>query len=137
MSFKTGTALIAVGVIPILGGLVCTPAAFREPLDASVFGLGVCLFSVGMMITASGIYLNARALSKEAGVEAVIAAKRVRGGCELCATENPVIYCKTHQLHMCGACLAQHYDVRSCAYIPTQRRTLAGSSKGMAKARGV
>ncbi len=52
--------------------------------------------------------------------------KRVRGGCDLCGSETPVIHCRVHDIHVCGNCLANHYDFRSCAYVPSTRRT-AGS----------
>jgi hypothetical protein len=59
-------------------------------------------------------------------------AKRSRGGCDLCGTEAPVVNCRVHQMHLCGECLGQHYDFRSCVYVPSTRRQMA--IKGMARA---
>jgi hypothetical protein len=28
-----------------------------------------------------------------------------------------------HEIHLCGNCLGDHYDFRSCAYVPSTRRT--------------
>jgi hypothetical protein len=137
MSSKTGIGLVAAGVIATFAGLACFPAALRDGNDTNVFSLGVCLFSIGMLLAASGTYLNARLLSRQQGPEAASSpARRVRGGCELCAGETPAIRCKTHQLQMCASCLAQHYDVRSCVYVPLMRSVASGSAKAMAKARG-
>jgi len=47
----------------------------------------------------------------------------------------PVIHCKVHQVHMCAECLGQHYDFRTCSYVPSTRRP-ATKAKNLAKARG-
>ncbi len=36
---------------------------------------------------------------------------------------------------MCADCLGQHYDFRTCSYVPSTRRT-AAKTKNLAKARG-
>lgn len=137
MPSKLGNSLIAMGAIAAFAGLLCLPAAMHDRVDSNVLGMGLGLFSAGMLLMASGFYLNARQLSSQAPAESAAPvpapAARPRGGCELCGMEAPVIFCKTHELHMCGACLARHYDVRSCAYVPTTRRD---SAKAMAKGRG-
>jgi hypothetical protein len=104
--------------------------------------IGACQFSMGALVVAAGIYAKARAVqsataSGDMRKESAAPNHRVRGGCDLCGTEAPVVQCKVHQLHLCGSCLAQHYDVRSCAYVPTTRaatgknsRTLAASARG-------
>src|SRR6266571_9120689 len=112
--------------------------------DSSVLALAACVFSFGALIIASGMYVKARGLQSAAASapESKNSARRVRGGCELCGSDTPVIQCKVHQLHLCPACLAQHYDFRSCAYVPSTRRTTgkttgktAGKQKGATKAR--
>jgi len=102
---------------------------------------GACQFSLGALVMACGIYAKARALqsaiaSGEPRKEPSNSNQRVRGGCDLCGTEAPAVQCKVHQLHLCGSCLAQHYDVRSCAYVPTTRTANKTGRGAAANARG-
>jgi hypothetical protein len=142
MSSKTANWIIAGGVFLMFVGLCFLPGVLGEHPDADMLEIGACQFSLGALVMATGIYAKARA------VQAAIASgdlpkapatsnQRVRGGCDLCGSEAPVVQCKVHQLHLCGSCLAQHYDVRSCAYVPTTRtaankggRTLAANARG-------
>jgi len=136
MSSRTGKWMIAAGALMILAGLCFIPAAFGDHPEADVWGMGIGLFSLGAMTVAAGTYLNARLL--HAAIEATGLAKelkRGRGGCELCGNESPIIQCKIHQLHLCGNCQAEHYDLRSCLYVPSNRR-VASKGKAMAKVRG-
>jgi hypothetical protein len=128
MSSRSGNWMVAAGALLLFAGLVALAAAFGKTADPDQLVAGAGLFSVGALTVAAGIYLKARVLQSGATGAPVKepAAKRSRGGCELCATEAPVIQCKVHQLHLCGTCLALHYDFRSCAYVPSTR---AGSNK--------
>jgi hypothetical protein len=142
MSSKTATWIIVAGTLLMFVGLCFLPAALSEHPDADLLEVGACQFSLGALIIAAGIYVKARILrsgiaSGDLRKESAPSNQRVRGGCDLCGTEAPVVQCKVHQLHLCGNCLAQHYDVRSCAYVPTTRtasnkngRNLAASAKG-------
>jgi hypothetical protein len=96
---------------------------------------------LGALVVAAGLYAKARVLqfaiaSGEPRKESTTTNQRVRGGCDLCGSEAPVVQCKVHQLHLCGTCLAQHYDVRSCAYVPTTRTATNKAGRKMASARG-
>jgi hypothetical protein len=139
MSSKTANWIIAAGTLLMFVGLCFMPAAFGQHPDADLLEVGACQFSLGALVVATGIYAKARVLqiaiaSGEPRKEP--ANQRVRGGCDLCGSEAPVIQCKVHQLHLCGNCLAQHYDVRSCAYVPTTRTATSKSGRSMASARG-
>ena len=144
MSSRAGNWIIAVGAVMAFLGLCTLPAALSERGDGTLLSVSACLFSVGALIIATGIYLKARFLQSvsetkiaaAAAAAAAIPPRRLRGGCDLCGTEAPIIQCKTHQLHLCGTCLAAHYDQRSCSYVPTTRRPATKTSKGAAKARG-
>ncbi len=134
MSSRTGNWMIAIGAFGMFIGLCLVPAAMGPNPDSSVLALAACVFSFGALITASGMYLKARGLQSAAASapESKNSARRVRGGCELCGSDTP----------LCPACLAQHYDFRSCAYVPSTRRTTgkttgktAGKQRGAAKAR--
>jgi hypothetical protein len=138
MTARAGSWLIAVGAITIFIGLCCLPAAFSEQGDSTLLALGATIFAIGGLVCATGIYVKARVLqSQTSSVEAEVApARRSRGGCELCGSDVPVIQCRVHQLQLCATCLAEHYDPRSCAYIPPTRRPAGKAAKSMAKARG-
>jgi hypothetical protein len=124
MGKASGWAIVG-GCFLMVVGLCFLPAAFGEHPDASILGLGICLFAFGALIAATGTYLKARALQSGTSPAAVPKPqpKRIRGGCDLCGSETPVIHCRVHDVHVCGNCLADHYDFRSCAYVPSTRRT--------------
>jgi hypothetical protein len=142
MSSKTGTWIIAAGALMMFVGLCFLPGAFGEHPDPAMLEFGAGQFCLGALVMAGGIYTKARL------VQAAIASgdtrrepgpsnQRVRGGCDLCGSEAPVVQCKVHQLHLCGNCLAQHYDIRSCAYVPTTRTATNKSGRNLAaKAQG-
>jgi hypothetical protein len=128
----TGAAVLLIGIcalLPVLGG-------HADP-DQLMAGAG--LFSLGALTLSSGVYLKSRAGSIPTAPNTAEepAVKRGRGGCELCGSEAPVVQCKIHELHMCGNCLHDHYDLRSCIYVPSARRAGARNAKNLAaKARG-
>jgi hypothetical protein len=142
MSSKTATWIIAAGAVLMFIGLCFLPAALGEHPDADLLEIGACQFSLGALLVAAGIYTKARVVqsaiaSGELRREPGTSNQRVRGGCDLCGSEAPVVQCKVHQLHLCGSCLAQHYDVRSCAYVPTTRTATNKSGRNLAaKAQG-
>ena len=125
MSSKAANWIIAAGAVFMAIGLCFLPAALGERPDTDLLEVGACLFSLGALIIAAGMYTKARMVQMEIASgeprKEPTSNQRVRGGCDLCGTEAPVVQCKVHQLHLCGSCLAQHYDVRSCAYVPTTR----------------
>ena len=91
---------------------------------------------------ASGVDLKARAIQPPKGingasVESKNSNRRVRGGCDVCHGDSPVIHCKVHQVHLCANCLGRHYDFRTCAYAPSTRGAGAKTGKALSKARGV
>jgi hypothetical protein len=135
MSSRASSSIVAAGALILFVGLCVAAAAFGKTPDPDQIIAGAGFFSVGALMVAAGMYLKARALQANpstAPAKEPAPAKRSRGGCELCGTEAPVIQCKVHQLHMCGTCLAQHYDFRSCAYVPSTRAGSGKSGKGMA-----
>ena len=124
MSSRLTSGFVMFGGLLIFLGTCCLPAALSNERDTNMMMAGICLFSTGALIMALGTYFKARLI--KAGlvpeVETPEAAKRpVKGGCDLCGTEVPVVLCRVHQVHVCGSCLNQHFDPRSCAYIPTTR----------------
>jgi|SRR5450755_3207910 hypothetical protein len=140
MSSRMGNWVIGLGAIVLFAGLCVLPGAFGQSPDASLLPVGACLFSVGAVFIAAGIYIKARTMQASDPahiVQSPILARKQRSGCDLCGQEAPVVFCKIHQLHMCGSCLAQHYDLRSCVYVPTPRKAVNKTTKpAQAKARG-
>ena len=136
MPSRTGNWLIAVGAITAFAGLCFFPAALGDH-DNSVLGLGAAVFGMGSLMMAAGFYLKAQAAHAGPSApnfpkESAPDKKGQRGGCDLCHKDNPVIHCKVHQFHLCGRCLAEHYDFRSCVYVPSTRRVDSKSGKSAA-----
>ena|SRR5438034_9157583 len=125
---KASGWLIIGGCLLMIVGLGFLPAAFGTHPDESILGLGISAFSFGAMVSAGGLFMKSRAAGTNSSAASTPKAqtKRIRGGCDLCGSETPVIHCRVHDVHVCGTCLADHYDTRSCAYVPSTRRT-AGS----------
>ena len=122
------------GALFMFGALCAIPSALMKEAEADILALAGCLFSFGALLIASGMYLKARALqSKGPASDPEKTPRKIRGGCDLCGTESPVVNCKVHQPHLCGDCLATHYDFRSCAYVPSTRRATKGGSRTSTK----
>jgi len=125
--------MIGIGIVVVFLGLSTLPASLGENGDHNLFGTGAAIFSLGALMIATGIYLKASAIqSASSGKSTETNAslgRAIRGGCDRCQLELPVIQCKVHQQHLCGTCLAEHYDFRSCVYAPSTRRISAVKSK--------
>lgn len=122
---KLGNWMIGLGLVAVIGGLCSLAGAFGEHPDADLLLVGMALFSTGSLMAAGGIYLKARALpsnAPSATAEVAGSPQRIRGGCDLCGSETPVVRCKVHQLGLCGRCLGQHYDYRSCVFVPSSHK---------------
>lgn len=135
MATKTGNWMMALGAFIVFAGLCFLPAAFGRDADRTMFGAGFVVMSSGLLLISIGFYAKAQALGTASATTAAPATtKRARGKsiCDRCAQEEPVIQCRVHQLHLCGSCLSEHYDFRSCAYIPSTRRGATAKSNAAA-----
>ena len=133
--------MIGAGAVALVVGLLMLPAALGERVDTSLLILSACGVSLGSLIAAAGFYLKALAMKSSQGStglsgESRQAARRVRGGCDVCHGDLPVIHCKVHQVHLCPDCVAKHYDFRSCAYVPSTRGADPKTAKAVTKAQG-
>ena len=124
MATKSSTWMMAVGAFIAFMGLCFLPAAFGPDSDRTMLGAGAVVIATGMLLIAAGFYVKARTLGTVAApVTPPASGKRNRKSiCDRCAQEEPVIQCRVHQLHLCADCLTKHYDLRSCAYVPSTRR---------------
>jgi hypothetical protein len=138
MSSRLANSIIGVGAFAILIGLCLFPVAMGDHGDSSLLPLGACALSLGSLAVASGIYVKARTVGPKAGTstETKGQPKRVRGGCDICHGDFPIIHCKVHQLHLCTECMREHFDVRSCIYVPSTRGQAAKPQGLAAKSRG-
>ncbi|HUK26162.1 MAG TPA: hypothetical protein VLV49_16385 [Terriglobales bacterium] len=133
MQSSTGNWIIGVGAVAACLGLCCLAASLGDNSGSNLLGLGATFFGMGALIAACGVYLNARALRAQGGQPAAKEpAQKSRGGCDLCKLETPVIHCKVHQFHLCANCSAEHYDFRSCVYVPSTRRMSGKPGKSAA-----
>ena len=105
----------------ILNLLVVDVNALASKNDQTVLSLGACMFSLGALIVAGGLYTKARVLAAQP-VQAAPAERASGVPCGQCHSSASVVDCKVHNIHLCGDCLGEHYDFRSCAYVPTTRR---------------
>jgi hypothetical protein len=121
MGQKLGNVALISGGFLMLLGLSFIPAALAQHQDETILGAGICAFAFGALISATGFYVKTRAL-QSASSPGTKPQQKIRGGCDLCGTEIPAIHCRVHHLHICGNCLAKHYDFRSCVYVPSTRR---------------
>ncbi len=137
MTARLGNWMIAIGAVTVFLALCCLPAALGDRSDPTLLAVSASIFSLGALGIATGIYVKAGLLRSLGIVEAEAApVRRARGGCELCGSDVPVIQCRVHQLQLCATCLAEHYDSRSCSFVPPPQRPASKSGKGMARARG-
>ena len=136
MSSKAAVWIIAAGVVVMLLGLTCVPGGVGANGDPTTLAAGASLFSFGALLTAAGMYVKARALQALIPAEAAPEPARKTRGCDLCNGEAPAIQCKVHQLHLCPTCLAEHYDPRSCRYLPPNRRPAGKGGKRLVRASG-
>ena len=130
MGLKLSGLLIIVGSLLMIVGATFLAAALGQRQDETIVGAGICAFSFGSLLVAGGLYLKARTLQASPALAAASKPqpKPTRGGCDLCGTESPAVLCRTHDVHLCPACLSKHYDKRTCAYAPSIRRAPAAKA---------
>jgi len=133
MGQKLSSFALICGSSLMLLGLALVPAAIGQNKDEAILGGGICAFAFGALIAAGGLYLKAKAATAAGSAGGLNASpKPLRGGCDLCGTESPVIHCRVHGVHICGNCLAHHYDFRSCVYVPSTRRPATAKANARA-----
>jgi len=121
---KTGLWLILMGAILAFLGVCFFPAAFGDNGDRNLLGAGSAVFAMGTLLISSGLYLKATLLKQQANASA--GKTDAKPGkityCDRCGEKEAAVQCRVHQVQMCPDCLREHYDFRSCAYVPSPRR---------------
>jgi hypothetical protein len=118
---KIGTWLIVIGGFVGLLGLTILPSALGSGSDKALLNMAVLTLSFAMMLIAGGLYAKARTMPV-AEVESSASKRGRKASCDACGKSEPVIQCRVHHQHLCADCLMDHYDFRSCAYVPSIRR---------------
>jgi hypothetical protein len=135
MTLKIGSWMIAIGCFVAAAGLCTLPAAFGAQRDAALLDAAAMMFSTGMVLAASGLYMKARYLA-EAEPSKARSGKGRRSVCDACGHNESAIECRVHHVHLCPDCLGKHYDFKSCAYVPATRQTYTTKTKARAQASG-
>ena len=125
MATKIGAWLIRIGGCIAFLGLCGFLASFEPNRDKTLMDAGMMVLSTGMMLVAGGLYIKARAFPDTVTSNPSLIKRSRKANCERCGKNEPVIQCRVHQVHLCGDCLGNHYDFRSCAYVPSTRRSTA------------
>lgn len=134
MALKIAGWLIGVGCFFAFAGLCFLPAAFGLHPDSSMLSGGAMVFCMGMVLIASGLYAKARYWTEAAATNGSNGSKRGRKiNCDSCGKHDAIIQCRVHQLQLCADCVSEHYDFRSCAYVPSVRQ---GNNKAKAYSQG-
>src|SRR2546423_5632957 len=138
MVSRAANWLMVVGAVGAFIGLCVLPSALGAHQDGNLLSVAALLLSLGALSVSAGFYVKARSSQKDVRSGKPEPPRKIRGGCDLCKNEPPVIQCKVHQLHLCATCLTGHYDVRSCVYVPSLRRPATKNGKNtFAKAQSV
>ena len=120
MRAHTAAWIGAAGAIVSLVGLCFLPAAFGAHGDPAMLGAGGGILSFGLLLISCAIYARARTLLA-APIDAPSSPAEKLRNCDVCERYAPVIQCRVHLLHLCGDCVAAHYDFHTCAYVPSTR----------------
>jgi hypothetical protein len=136
---KIWKVLLLVGVLIAFAGLLAIPSALNsETRDQELLGTALALFGTGGLISALGLYLQARFLSARINADpnllAMVNASKRKGTCDSCKSAAPMIQCTMHRVNLCGTCLVQHYEARGCVYVPAVRKTTK-NARGVAAGR--
>jgi len=139
MPSRIANGLIAIGGLGIFMGFVVMLSGRAGHPDSAIVMMGACALSLGSLLAAGGMYVKAKSVQGTVSPRSSAVLKsqprRIRGGCDICHGEIPIVHCRVHQVHMCTDCMDQHFDPRSCTYAPSTRRQVAKAPRSsMARA---
>jgi hypothetical protein len=115
---------LVIGSLLAIAGVVCFLALFGQGQPEATRAIGSAMFSLGVLIIAAGVYLQARRL--QAQYEAPAAkTKKTERLCSQCNREPSLVFCRVHVLRLCLNCFEKHDDGANCSYVPARRATAA------------
>ena len=115
---------LVIGSLLALAGAVCFLALFGQSQPDAIRALGSAMFSLGVLIIAAGVYLQARRIQAQHEIP-VVKTKKTERLCSLCNREPSLVFCRVHVLRLCVNCLEKHDDGTNCSYVPARRATAA------------
>lgn len=115
---------LVIGSLLALAGAVCFLALFGQNQPDAIRALGSAMFSLGVLIIAAGVYLQARRIQAQHEIP-VVKTKKTERLCSLCNREPSLVFCRVHVLRLCVNCLEKHDDGTNCSYVPARRATAA------------
>ncbi|HEY6248639.1 MAG TPA: hypothetical protein VI685_01695 [Candidatus Angelobacter sp.] len=115
---------LVIGSLLAIAGAVCFLALFGQTQSDAIRAIGSALFSVGVLIIAAGVYLQARRIQAEHETPA-IKGKKTERLCSQCNREPSLVFCRVHVLRLCLDCFEKHDDGTNCSYVPARRATAA------------
>jgi Na+/melibiose symporter-like transporter len=115
---------IALGSILAVAGIICFLALFGPGQSETIRSIGSAFFALGVLIMASGVYLQARRLRAQYQ-PSTSKPKKTERLCASCNREPALVFCRVHVLRLCLACFEQHDDGSKCSYVPAKRATAA------------
>lgn len=115
--------IFAVGGLVTLLGIIFLIGAFEQGGSDGLISAGSAVFSLGVLVAASGFYIQARNLRRALQPE-VSKPKKTDKLCMLCNQEPALLFCRVHVLRLCPECL-EHHDDKTCSYVPAYRTVAA------------
>lgn len=115
---------LVIGSLLAAAGAVCFLALFGQSQPDAIRALGSAMFSLGVLIIAAGVYLQARRIQAQHETPSV-KAKKTERLCSLCNREPSLVFCRVHVLRLCVNCFDKHDDGTNCSYVPARRATAA------------
>ena len=116
--------VIVVGSLLAAAGAICYLALFGPAPSDTVRAIGSACFAVGVLIIASGVYLQAHNIQAKYGVTAS-KAKKTERLCSSCNREPSLLFCRVHVQRLCLDCFEKHDDGSNCSYVPAKRAAAA------------
>lgn len=115
---------LVIGSLLAIAGLVCFFALSGQSQSEAIRAIGSALFSLGVLIAAAGVYLQARRIQAQY-VTPAIKTKKTERLCSQCNREPSLVFCRVHVLRLCLNCFEKHDDGANCSYVPARRATAA------------
>jgi len=115
---------LVIGTLLAVSGVVCFLALFGQTQSDAIRAIGSALFSLGVLIVAAGVYLQARRIQGQYETPA-LKSKKTERLCSQCNREPSLVFCRVHILRLCLNCFEKHDDGTNCSYVPARRATAA------------